>query len=191
MTNIVHVVDYNPTWPQQFKVLKEIYVRALGDHFFSIEHVGSTSVPGLAAKPILDIDIIVKDDAQLNQVIKRVSDLGYQFVGDLGIKDRYAFKAISDHSPENGTGDLRPQHNLYCCLEGSTSLDNHLHFRNALLADPALALEYAELKKRLASMTTDIDVYVESKSAFITSVLERAGISADHVRDIIAQNKKK
>jgi GrpB-like predicted nucleotidyltransferase (UPF0157 family) len=191
MASIINVVDYNPDWPLQFQDLKTIFNNALGDNAIAIEHIGSTSVPDLAAKPILDIDIIVKDEAQLNIVIPVITLLGYKFVGDLGIKDRYAFNPVSDLSPYTVTNTLWSKHHLYCCIEGSLSLDNHLLFRNALRNSPTLAFEYGELKKRLASVTTDIDVYIESKSSFIAGVLKKAGLSSAHVKEIFDQNKKK
>ncbi len=104
MKGSIDIVTYNHEWPQQFQELKAVYSSALGDQVISIEHVGSTSVPGLAAKPVLDIDIIVADEAHLNKVIPVIVLLGYQFMGDMGIKDRYAFKRLSEFSPDKGTG---------------------------------------------------------------------------------------
>lgn len=187
----IKVADYDLQWPEQFKALKSVYMDALAGQNIAIEHVGSTAVPGLAAKPILDIDIFVADEIQLDEVIPVINLLGYQFMGDLGIKDRYAFKPVSESSPDNHTGMPWPKHNLYCCIAGSTSLANHLLFRNVLRIDRALAEQYGELKKSLALATTDIDVYIEGKSGFIARVLQQAGIPAEHVADIVNQNKKK
>lgn len=187
----IKIADYNPLWPEQFNVLKSLFTNALGTDIINVEHVGSTAVPGLAAKPILDIDIIVANEIQLNKVVPAIVSLGYQFLGDLGIKERYAFKPLSEFSPDDRSGTLRPKHHLYCCLEGSISLTNHLLFRNALRSDPALAQQYGELKKWLALDTTDIDVYIEGKSDFIARILQQAGIPAEHVKDIVEQNKKK
>jgi GrpB-like predicted nucleotidyltransferase (UPF0157 family) len=188
---MITVVDYDTSWPQQFQKIRSVLDDALRNIPIAIEHVGSTSVPGLAAKPVLDIDIVVEDKIQLNKVIPIVVLLGYQFAGDLGIKDRYAFKANSNQSPVDGAATVWPKHNLYCCIQGSISLSNHLLFRDALRSSPALAAEYGELKKRLADATDDIDVYVESKSAFIAGVLATQGIKAAHIEEVIAQNKKK
>ncbi|MDR3695304.1 GrpB family protein [Mucilaginibacter sp.] len=187
----IKVAAYDPQWPEQFKALKSVYLDALASQTIKIEHIGSTAVPGLAAKPILDIDIVVADEIQLDKVIPAITLLGYQFMGDLGIKDRYAFKPVSELSPDDHSGTIWPKHNLYCCIEGSVSLANHLLFRNALRTDPALAQQYGELKKSLAFTATDIDVYIEGKSAFIARVLQQAGIQPEHVADIVNQNKKK
>ncbi|MBC8984550.1 GrpB family protein [Pedobacter sp. N36a] len=191
MKPTILVVDYHPSWPKQFEDLKRIFNDALGNLVIAIEHVGSTSVPGLASKPILDIDLIVKEERQLNEVIPILVTLGYQSRGEMGIKGRYAFHAISEFSPEQEENITRPKHHLYCCIEGSLGLNNHLLFRNALRKSPVLITQYGELKKKLASLTDDIDHYVESKSAFIASVLTNSGLSSDHIKDVIHQNKKK
>ncbi|MCX2452100.1 GrpB family protein [Pedobacter sp. PLR] len=188
---MIKVVDYNPNWPQEFEALKTVFSNALGDVTDAIEHVGSTSVPGLAAKPILDIDIIVKGETQLHKVIPVMTSLGYQFAGEMGIKDRYAFNAVSNLNPDNRTGTLWPAHHLYCCIAGSLALNNHLLFRDALRDAPELAREYGQLKKRLATETSDIDTYVSSKSSFIAGDLNKAGLSSDLIKAVVEQNRKK
>lgn len=87
----ISIVDYDPNWAQQFQDLKDVFNDALKNDNIAIEHVGSTAVPGLASKPILDIDIIVDDENQLDEVTAVLVTLGYDFCGDMGIKDRYAF----------------------------------------------------------------------------------------------------
>lgn len=143
--NNIEVTVYNPLWPEQFEALKAIYAHCLGECIQGIEHVGSTSVPGLAAKPVLDIDLIITDEQQLREVTTRLVSLGYQFMGDLGIKDRYAFKAMPT-TPDTGTPKTWPTHNLYCCVQNSVSLRNHLALRDALRNDPELKAEYGALK---------------------------------------------
>lgn len=188
---MILVVDYHPSCPQQFQALKEVFSAALGDLIEAIEHVGSTSVPGLAAKPILDLDIIVKEEAQLHQVIPILTALGYTYVGEMGIKDRHAFNSSSDLSPTIGNGTLWPAHHLYCCISGSLALNNHLLFRDALRKDPELAFEYGQLKKKIALVNTDIDAYVTLKSPFIANVMDKAGLSSDLIKEVVEQNKKK
>ena len=85
-------MDYDPVWALEFLELKTVLLEKLGDERLTFEHVGSTSVPGLAAKPILDIDLIIADDLELQeQVIAKLENLGYSHVGDLGISGREAF----------------------------------------------------------------------------------------------------
>lgn len=186
----ISIVDYDPNWAQQFQDLKDVFNDALKNDNIAIEHVGSTAVPGLASKPILDIDIIVGDENQLDEVTAVLATLGYDFCGDMGIKDRYAFQPISDLSPFTAANRIWPTHHLYCCIAGSISLQNHVLFRDALRRSPKLAHEYGALKTAIALTTQDIDVYVESKSSFIANVLERAGLSKDSVNDVISQNRK-
>jgi GrpB-like predicted nucleotidyltransferase (UPF0157 family) len=87
----VLVVDYDPSWPDVFEVLRRPVWAAVRDVAVSVEHVGSTAVPGLAAKPIIDIDVVVASSDSLSKAIGRLATLGYIHRGDLGIDDREAF----------------------------------------------------------------------------------------------------
>src|SRR5262245_51865013 len=98
----------------------------------TIEHVGSTAVPGLAAKPIIDMDVVIRSRSDLPAVITRLATLGYQHQGDLGIPDREAFR------PPPGL----PPHHLYVCLAGCAALRNHITLRDHLRSHPADAATY-------------------------------------------------
>lgn len=186
------IADYDEQWPKQFQQLKEMYTNALGDLITAVEHVGSTAVPGLAAKPIIDIDLVIAGEDKLDKIIPLLSGLGYEFRGDLGIKDRYAFNAISEYVPVTATKHKWPKHHLYCCIAHSISLQNHLVLRDALRINPTLATAYADLKRMLAAnVNDDIDAYVEGKTAFISKILADGGLSAANVLEIGEQNKKK
>jgi GrpB-like predicted nucleotidyltransferase (UPF0157 family) len=87
----VEIVDYDPHWPEVFETLRQRIWAALGDVALSVEHVGSTSVPGLAAKPIIDISIVVPERSDVQTGISRLASLGYVHRGDLGIEGREAF----------------------------------------------------------------------------------------------------
>jgi GrpB-like predicted nucleotidyltransferase (UPF0157 family) len=87
------VVDYDPSWPVTFAALREPIWRALADIAISVEHVGSTSVPGLAAKPIIDIDAVITSSADISAAIDRLATLGYVHSGTLGIEGREAFES--------------------------------------------------------------------------------------------------
>ncbi|MBN9399259.1 MAG: GrpB family protein ['Candidatus Kapabacteria' thiocyanatum] len=191
MNSAILIEEYDPAWQEQFTRLRDVYASHLGHLVIGIEHVGSTSVPGLAAKPVLDIDLIVTDEGKLGHVIPILEGLGYEYAGDLGIKDRYMFRMPSASVPMTGDGTVWPKHHLYCCIEHSISLTNHLLLRNALRADAELATEYGRVKKGLAAAVTDIDDYVEGKSAFIAGVLSREGIAEADIEDIAEQNRKK
>jgi len=130
------------------------------DIALAIEHIGSTSVPGLCAKPVIDIDIVVTASDR-DAAIARLATAGYRHVGDLGVAERDAFA----HAFE-------PPHNLYVCLSASVSLRNHLVLRQALRADAALAQTYGSLKRVLAERhPNDVDAYVAGKSELILAIL--------------------
>jgi len=191
-SNDLVVSDYSPEWPRSFESLKEIYEHALGDVILDIYHVGSTSVVGLAAKPVIDIDLVIRDRTVLSQVISGLAALGYEHRGDLGIPDREAFGRTSDQVPYDGPRRVWPKHNLYCCHRGCVPLKNHLALRDYLRDHPEKAREYGELKKRFVTEANgDIDRYVELKTPFILGVLWEMGLDRDDLRRIDKQNRKR
>jgi GrpB-like predicted nucleotidyltransferase (UPF0157 family) len=164
----VIVVPYDPRWLQTFEDVRARIAPLLGDLAVGIEHVGSTAVPGLDAKPIVDIDVVVRREDDLAEAIRLLETIGYRHLGDLGIAGREAFRAAP--GPE--------RHHLYLCAAGSAPLRAHLTLRDALRNDPELAAAYGALKRKLAERyRDDSDSYVEGKTPFITSVLldEREG----------------
>lgn len=185
MSKRVVVVDYLPEWPLAFEQLKQLYTATLNGLITDIQHVGSTSVPGLAAKPVIDIDVIIESSHQLAPVVDKLAAIGYQHCGNLGIEGREAFKYRKET-----TGMELPAHNLYVCLAGCISLQNHLLLRNYLLANPAALAQYSSLKKQLAGKYEfDIDKYVEGKTAFIVDILGRCGLDAEALKSITEANK--
>jgi GrpB-like predicted nucleotidyltransferase (UPF0157 family) len=158
----VVICDYDPGWSLHFAKLADRLAIALEGLVHRIEHIGSTAVPGLAAKPIVDIDVVLATTAQLPEVIGRLENIGYLHEGDLGIAGREAFRWPP--------GERR--HHLYVLAEGAAELHRHLAFRNALRADPALRDRYAALKRSAAANSShDRASYTEQKSTFITSVI--------------------
>ncbi|QNK64203.1 GrpB family protein [Pedobacter sp. PAMC26386] len=186
----VVVVPYSTTWATEFGKLKMIFSGQLQDLILRIEHVGSTAVPGLAAKPIIDIDLIINNKYKFDHIIEILSKLGYTHGGEMGIPGREAFTRNSALTPEDGSGNFWPQHHLYVCLENSNSLRNHLIFRDYLRNNPKKVKEYSELKLKLAkNHTFDIDGYVEAKTTFILSILENSGFDQEDLSTIKIQNK--
>jgi GrpB-like predicted nucleotidyltransferase (UPF0157 family) len=176
----VVIVDYDEQWPQLFEQLRDRAWREVSDIALSIEHVGSTSVPGLAAKPIIDLDIVVPTPAALAEAIARLASLGYRYAGDLGIEHRHGF-----HEPPED-----PPHNLYVCLAGSRALRNHLALRDHLRLHPEVAAAYATLKRRLAAACRDDrPAYSAAKTDFILGILEAQGIPASDRAAIRAENQ--
>ncbi len=161
----VYIASYDPVWPKQFSALAARVLAASGPGARRAEHVGSTAVPGLGAKRVIDLDLVVTAPVELADVIRRLTAIGYVHEGDLGIPGREAFRAP--------VGE--PQHHLYVVLEGSTELGRHLAFRDALRTDPALRDRYAALKRAAATQhRNDRTAYSQAKTAFIANVLAEA-----------------
>jgi GrpB-like predicted nucleotidyltransferase (UPF0157 family) len=172
----VVVVSYDPEWPRIFEALREVYLHALGELAIAVEHVGSTSVPGLAAKPIIDIDVVIQLRDDLPSVVKRLALLGYRHQGDIGVPRREAFaRDGADDVPRDGSGRSWPAHNLYVCALNCSELRRHLMFRDWLRGNPAVAAEYDRLKRRLADIyRDDRESYTDAKTDFIKAALKRA-----------------
>jgi len=177
----VVVVDYDPEWPEIFEALRARVWEAVGDFAAGIDHIGSTSVPGLAAKPIIDMSVVVGSSEYVPLAIERLAGLGYVHRGNLGIEGREAFS--------NPPG--LPAHHLYLCPSGSLGLINPLKLRDYLRVHPEAAAAYGALKKSLASkFPEDIDSYVSGKTDFILKILREIGFSADQLDAIARANGK-
>jgi GrpB-like predicted nucleotidyltransferase (UPF0157 family) len=160
----VRIVEYDAAWPERFQALAQRATAALGDLVLSVEHVGSTSVPGLAAKPVIDLDVVVRPE-DVERAIQRLAGIGYVHRGELGIPGRHAFR------PPPGEA----KHHLYLCMAGSAGLRDHLLFRDHLRAHSDVTREYADLKRGLAEAHgADRDGYQQAKRAFIDAVTRRA-----------------
>lgn len=163
MPKRVIVVPYNEQWKTDFETIKQHLLPAVKDTIVGIEHIGSTSVEGLSAKPIIDIDIVIKDYSVFDIVVERLAILGYIHEGNLGIKDREAF----DYK---GNVDL-PKHHLYVCPEFSSELHRHIAFRDYLRNNPVAVLKYSKIKEDGAKLFPDsIDDYIAYKSPFIEEI---------------------
>jgi len=182
----IKVVEYNPCWQSEFEKASKFYGKLLETLEVRIEHVGSTAVKGLWAKPILDIDIIVPDLAVSASVINRLKGVGYEHVGNYGVEGREAFK----YSDDNGH-ICWMAHHLYVCLEGSENLNNHLMLRNHLRHHPSAVRAYSQLKQELASkFPNDMDGYIDGKTELITSFLIKEGMDIGALKRITEINKK-
>ena len=164
-TKSVVVEKWNPKWKDEF----ERIVDSLGEDVIynsvKIEHVGSTSVEGLSAKPIIDLDIVIENDKF--EIIKRLlNDKGYKHEGDLGIEGREAFSY-------SGKEELMTHH-LYVCPQDSKEFFRHIIFRNFLKNNPDLAAEYSNVKEQAAVLyPDDIDKYMEFKSKIIEKIYKK------------------
>ena len=157
----VVVVDYDPDWPREFERLRARVARVLGDVAVGIEHVGSTAVPGLAAKPVIDLDVIVRSPPDVQTAIQRLASLGYEHEGDLGVPGREAFRWPAGE----------PRHHLYVCVDGSEPLREHLLFRDYLRSSPEAARLYGVTKKQAAmEFPNDRDAYSRAKGTLIEGI---------------------
>jgi GrpB-like predicted nucleotidyltransferase (UPF0157 family) len=154
-----------------------VLLEALSGISVDIEHVGSTSVPGLAAKPIIDIDIVFKDAGEFGQIKAQLEQIGYYHNGDQGIPGREAFKR--KQGVERDALLDRIRHHLYVCPVESEELHRHLAFRDHLRRNPGSCRQYEALKLAIAAEAgQDRKLYAEMKqvkaAAFIHACIERA-----------------
>lgn len=175
----VRVVSYDPDWPRAFATLRDTVMPTLKDIALRIEHVGSTSVPGLDAKPIIDMTVVVREPEDVAVAIQALERLDYEHRGNLGIIGREAFYAPPGAIP----------HHLYVCVEGSTPLINHTHVRDHLRAHDADRAAYARLKHDLArAHAGDIDRYTRAKTDLLMRILATAPLTPAQRAVIRAQN---
>jgi len=167
MPKPVIIVEYNPEWPRLYEDEKLRIMGSIGHKIRAIEHMGSTSVPGLGAKPIIDIIAGVGDSQTADECVTLLAGIGYDDVTP---------------EPDNqdwfyclGTGRLSVGYHLHLVRYGSDHWERHMIFRNYLRENPAVADEYFALKKDLAERFRDDRIsYTEAKSKFISSVVDGA-----------------
>lgn len=168
-TKKVIVLPYDPAWKAAFRDIKSEIEAALGGLILDIEHVGSTSVEGLSAKPCIDLDVVIEDSAVLDPVIRKLAEIGYIHQGDLGIPGREAF----DYS---GKSHLLTHH-LYVCPRESRELARHITFRDFLRSHPEAAARYSRVKETAAALyPEDIGGYMAYKSACIEELYILCGL---------------
>lgn len=168
-TKEVVVLSYQESWKDDFEQISKELQEAAGKLVLRIEHVGSTSVQGLSAKPIIDIDLVISDDTDLTEVIGSLAKIGYVHEGNLGIEGREAFAY-------SGKEHLQPHH-LYVCPESSCELKRHLAFRDYLRCHPEAVQAYGEVKVKAAQLfPKDIDSYITYKSTIIEQIYKEMEI---------------
>ena len=159
------ITEYDPQWPILFEELRVKFSELLGDMVSAIEHVGSTSVAGLAAKPIIDLDVLLASAAYLPETTRRLATLGYEHEGDLGITGREAF----------GIPPNLFAHHLYVCLPNCEEFRQHILLRNYLRSHPAEVSAYSDLKWDLfARFGSDRAAYIQGKDDFVKQLVQRA-----------------
>lgn len=168
-TSKVVVQPYSEAWKKDFEAIRIELENALGSLSLAIEHVGSTSVDGMSAKPCIDIDIVIKDYSVFDAVVKRLNEIGYIHEGDLGIKEREAFCY-------SGKTHLQ-KHHLYVCPSYSKELHRHITFRDFLKSNPDAVKKYSRVKLDAASLfPNDIDAYIKYKTPCIEELYRQCGL---------------
>ena len=168
-TKKVIVLPYDAAWKSAFEAIRAEIQTALGDLMLGIEHVGSTSVEGMSAKPCIDIDVVIRDYSVFEAVVQKLDAIGYIHEGDLGIQDREAFKYA-------GKPHLMAHH-LYVCPRDSEELHRHIVFRDFLRKNPEAVKKYSRVKETAAQLFPDsIDQYIEYKSPCIEELYRECGL---------------
>jgi len=164
MNEPVRVIEYDPRWPRLYEEEKGRIRDALGNAALDIQHIGSTAVPGMGAKPIIDIMVSVPELAAAERCVQALESLGYEFRGEAGIPGRLFF----------GKGTPRTHH-LHMVEQESDFWKSHILFRDLLRGHPDEARRYHKLKRQLAArFGADREAYTEGKASFVESVLAKA-----------------
>jgi len=165
------ISEYNPALKDQFNQITEVLQKTLGDLALAIEHIGSTSVPNLAGKPIIDIDVVISDYSVFPQVTEKLESIGYYHAGDWGIKDRECFKKIPGF---DRPAPLTVPHHLYVCPQDSLEWQRQIAFRDQLRRNASYRQEYEEIKRDIARRShDDIKIYTEIKARECRDFVER------------------
>jgi GrpB-like predicted nucleotidyltransferase (UPF0157 family) len=160
----IEIVLYNPEWPKIFEAEATVIKKALGDNCIAIHHIGSTSVPGLAAKPIIDMMPVVRDIVAVDQTIKAMEAIGYEAKGEGGMLFRRYFQ--------------KKGFNVHIFEQTSSEIDGHLLFRDWMRIHEDDREDYATLKQDLASRyPNDIYQYVFGKDSFVRNIHSKTGFN--------------
>lgn len=171
----ISVVEYNSAWREKFEREAGLFKNILKDELVAVHHIGSTAVPGLKAKPVIDIMPVVKDIARVDGFRAQFESAGYEYLGEFGIAGRRFLRK----------GGAHRTHNVHIFgVSSRYEIARHLAVRDYLHARPAEAAAYGELKARLAlQFPEDIDGYCDGKDAFVKELEKKAlafvGFSSD------------
>jgi GrpB-like predicted nucleotidyltransferase (UPF0157 family) len=163
----VEVVPHNPQWRDAFEAEAKQVAAALGEHVVAIHHIGSTAIPNIYAKPVVDLLVEIRDITEVDGRSSAMESLGYEVMGEYGIPGRRYFRK---DNPEG----IRT-HNLHAFEAGSAEVERHLTFRDYMVAHPVDAQRYSELKRKLAEEhPQSMDGYMDGKDGFIKEMERRA-----------------
>jgi len=163
----VTVVPYDARWPQGFGAASAEVAAALGANLLQIHHIGSTAIPGMCAKPVIDMLAVVADVGAIDARDAQMRALGYESMGEFGIAGRRYLRR------DNSAGERT--HQVHAFQRGSPHVRRHLAFRDFMRAHAEPAEQYAALKRRLADAhPNDIEAYMDGKDGFIKEMEARA-----------------
>lgn len=163
----IQVVAYDPAWRRDFEAESKRIVQALGNIAVHLHHIGSTAIPGIFAKPIIDLILEVDDTTKLDHRSATMENLGYKPMGEYGIPGRRYFHK------DNASG-IRT-HQIHAFNANSDDIERHLAFRDYMIAHPAEAQTYGELKQKLArEHPNDIKAYMDGKDPYIKKYEDKA-----------------
>jgi len=162
VSRIIEVVPYQPNWPYLYRQEARQIAAALGGEIVLIHHIGSTAIPGIMAKPVIDCLIEVRDIEQVDAYNEAMITLGYDPRGENGISGRRYFNKLRGNTHT---------HHLHIFQVGHPEINRHLDFRDYLRAHPAKAQAYSQLKASLAqNYRYDASAYTDAKSAFVRDI---------------------
>ena len=165
---LVVLHPYDPRWADEYLRESAAISEALGESIVSIHHIGSTAIPGIQAKPVIDMLAVTNELAFLDERSDLLQSLGYEALGEFGISGRRYFR-------KNNSSGVRT-HQIHAFQAGSPQIARHLAFRDYLIAQPAFARDYEVLKLRLAAAhPNDMKLYTAGKDSFIQEIDLRAG----------------
>jgi GrpB-like predicted nucleotidyltransferase (UPF0157 family) len=163
----VEVVPHNLQWRDAFEAESQQVAEAMGENMVAIHHIGSTAIPNIYAKPIIDLLVEVKDISSVDEQSAAMESLGYEVMGDYGIPGRRFFR-------KNSQAGIRTHH-VHTFEIGSAQVKRHLAFRDYMIAHPEDAQQYSNLKRKLAEMyPDDIEGYMDGKDDFIKTIDQKA-----------------
>lgn len=163
----VEVVPHDPRWRDAFEREAKHIAAAMGENVVAVHHIGSTSIPNIYAKPIVDLLVEVSDIAEVDEQSSAMESFGYEVMGEYGIPGRRYFRKDNEEGIRT--------HHVHTFRAGSAEAERHLAFRDYMIAHPAEAQAYSELKRRLAEAHPwSIDDYMDGKDGFIKEIDRRA-----------------
>lgn len=163
----VEVVPHDPHWRDAFEAEAKQFAAALGDNVVAVHHIGSTAIPNIYAKPVVDLLVEVRDITAVDERSTAMYSLGYEVMGEYGIRGRRYFRK----DDRAGTRT----HQIHTFAAGSAQVERHLAFRDYMIAHPEDARRYSELKRKLAEEhPQSMDDYMDGKDGFIKEIDRRA-----------------